>query len=404
MGIDPLKSIDDLKKGIEGLIFFQKLFGNIWHTSKYKVLHRIREPFRVLKLSDDIFSKKLDMNSNVTVQGKLVRYSQTYKPTTYMPQLLSSANIKRTPINFFETREEVSLQVNTFQLPVQVIPPILNGEDKYEVAFLYPSEFESFISPENSEKRLNNSDNFLNISQELYCIPVLLPYGNLDNLAENEVKITGVISKLPIEIINNNLLYEDMLGEFAYGYCRPTNPHHIAFCLDCRDSQYSDFSVIRKLPSLAAAIYLEGHFENISYTPEHIWALKNAIPNGAALHVSFDTRNGNCNYPTEHEKISVVGNGLDTFGFYMQVDLLNTNRLDKDLRELKTFQNTFSKQAEANFRALGNPTKFKPDFLFDYRRQKFFHPDGVLVSEKVKNIVRDNPSLEEGVNWIRNSY
>lgn len=391
-----------------GMSIFKSLHG-LGKIGLTKARNRISTPLRVEKLSDDLFSSAISYGAVVTVKGVLTRYGQTYRPLSYVPTIPAKSDDKvvgvlRDP----RTRQlvqkcETTARFRLFQFPVQTLPPFEDESGRYCLAFLYPEGFNSFLLPEDPKKKQVSKSDTLLIASSHQPIPVLLPEEMLENVAESNVTVTGVVSLLPEPVVDSISTYMcQTREELNYAFLRPHSTR-IGFCLDCRDRLNSDFRQDSKLSSLPGALYVEGHFEGVvddRYKAE----FKASIPKGLPLNFCYSDHPGKDLFLTADEHVSVVGSEPSIYGFYAETDLVDQRRMHNSIKHLNEFYTEFRKSAANKVRReCSAEVRFKPDFVFDYRRQRYFHPDGVLRSTEVDDVLTKHRELAEVASWLRNA-
>lgn len=383
---------------------FKSLYG-FGKKAITKVKTRYSAPLRVQKLSDDFFSSNIKVSTTVTIDGFLSKYGFCYKPSTYSTVLLDRSVERGGLIGFDEAGKlvqgaQMQTKAKLFQFPVQILPTIEIDKNKYNICFIYPKEFSSFILGANEDKKVKkNSEDHLDIQDAHRGIPVLVPDFMFHNYTESYVKLTGVISLLPEDLCTSFIEKSgETLNNFTYHYIRPYSPN-VGFCIDCRDEMNSDIAIERKPDSILAAIYIESHLEGISGS-DFVETIKKSIPN--VLPHIFRWGNESRNFFNVEDDISVVGTDSHAYGFYIETNLVDQVTLDKDLKKLVEFYQSFRKSSMNNIRNNhGVEARLKPDFVFDYRRQKLFHPDGVLSSIEAKDVIKADYSLHDVANWVK---
>lgn len=392
-----------LKDAIEAFLPFKRL-GGIAIT---KARNRISTPFRVEKLSDDFFNSHLKFGSIITVKGVLSRYASNYRPLSYVPTIPRNASLELggysldMESNRLLQKRSMKASFEVFQFPVQSLPPVKSDAGEFCIAYLYPEGFKSFLLDTEKEERERSSDRLI-ITDANCPIPVLVPEIILENFSESLVTLTGVLTIIPDEI--TSLLASrscETLASFNRAFHRPSSLR-VSFCLDCRDPVNADVRLDKRLETLPAAIYVEGHFEGVvddRYRNE----FKAAVPNVMDLDFGYETHPGKILYVTQNQHVSVIGSLPSVFGFYAETDLLDSREFDTKLRGLQKFYTDFRKSAgRAIKKSNGADARFKPDFLFDSRRQNFFHPEGVLASKEVDEVLRKHAELQEVASWLNN--
>lgn len=296
---------------------------------------------------------------------------------------------------------QMTTMIKLFQFPVQILPECKINDEKFNIAFIYPKSIDSFILNVDKKKENNkDTENSLLITASHQFIPVLLNKDAFHNCCESNIKLTGIVSLLPEPMINNFLsISGETIHEFSYHFLRPFSPN-IGFCIDCRDNMNSDFNVLKKPNSFMGTIYVEAHLEGINGT-EFGETIKSSIPN--ALPFSFRWGNEDRNFYNIQDNISVIGTDSNSYGFYLETDLYSQTTFDNDVKHLVNFYHTFRKSVMNNIRKQhGVEVKLKPDFVFDYRRQSLFHPEGVLTAKEAKEVMHNDQTLCPVANWIKN--
>lgn len=390
-----------LKDAIEAFLPFKRI-GAIGIT---KARNRISTPFRVEKLSDDFFNAHLKFGSTVTVKGVLSRYASSYRPLSYVPTIPRKASLELKGLSFdmeskrILQKKSMTTSFDAFQFPVQALPSFKSDAGKFCIAYLYPEGFKSFLLDTDIEERERSADQLI-ITDANRPIPVLVPEIILENYSESLVTLTGVLSIIPEDI--TSLLAGrgcETLASFSSAFHRPSSLR-VSFCLDCRDPLNSDIRLDKRLESLPAAIYVEGHFEGV-VDDRYLDEFKSAVPDAMDIDFGFESFPGKILYVTKNQHVSVIGAWPSVFGFYAETDLLDCREFDTKLKGLHKFYTDFRKSAGRAIKEKnGTEARFKPDFLFDSRRQNYFHPEGVLASKEVDEVLSKHSELTEVATWL----
>ena len=396
----------------DGLGVYKSLYG-LGRSIVPKVRNRIVTPYRVQKLSDDVFSSNIKFGSTVTVKGKLTRYAPTNRPLSYSEIIPSQAHetvsgVKLDPVSKrLHEERTMKARFKSFQFPVQTLPSIEGESGRFCIAWLYPTEFEGFLLDKKKGRdggsEADSQGCGLEINSTHRPIPVLVHQNDLENIGESLVTLTGVVS----------LLSEDMVDLFAYRACEfrldfysgflRFQSNSLGFCIDCRSKFDSDFINDGRLSSLPGSLYVEGHFQGV-VDDRYFTEFKDSIPKGFPLSFRYTSIPGKSFYFSEDEYVSVVGADPSIFGFYVEADLADAHDMHIKVGRLRNFYSSFRKKASGLIRKKYSiDTKFKPDFVFDYKRQSYFHPEGVLSSLEVDEVLEKNRELTETVDWLRNN-
>lgn len=396
-----MELVSGLKDAIEAFVPFKKI-GSIALT---KIRNRVTTPYRVEKLSDDFFNSRINIGSVVTVKGVLSRYAPTYRPLSYVPTIPRKGEGKITGLsrepgsNRIIQHKTLTTSFQTFQFPVQALPPMQNELGRYCIAYLYPESFNGFLLEQDPNKKDNLADSLL-INDSSRMIPILIPEHVLENNSECRVTLTGVVSLIPEDItrlLSNGSC--ETRSSFYYAFHRPTSVK-ISFCIDCRTETSFDIRQNARLETLPAAIYIEGHFEGVAderYRNE----FKLAVPDVLDFDFGFATHPGKILYVTANKHISAIGALPSIFGFYAETDLADNRDLDVKLSAMQQFYKKFRQSAGREIRQQsGTEAKFKPDFIYDWRRQNYFHPEGVLSNKDVDIVLKAHAELTEITSWL----
>ncbi|WP_156160364.1 hypothetical protein [Pseudomonas sp. 21] len=397
-----MELLSNLQTAIDIFQPFRKL-GKIAIT---KGKSRLTTPYRVEKLTDDFFSSRLKVGTCITVSGVLSRYAPTYRPMSYVPTITRDSQAKVTGTKYdFESRRIIKDKVlnanfTSFQFPVQALPPIKTDDGKFCIAYLFPDTFNGLLLEEDPQKKENLSDRLL-IKDNCCPIPVLIPEIMLENYSEYAVTLTGVLTLLPDEVhekIDAGMC--ETRAAFYRAFHRPTSLR-TSFCIDCRSNLDSDIRSKSRLESFPAAIYIEGHFEGV-IDSTYYYDFKTSVPHGLDLDFSYADHPGKTLYTVEDPHISLIGSFPSIFGFYIEANLTDSRDLDLKLNKLNKFYTEFRKNSARTVKKRNNiDLSFKPDFIFDWRKQNFFHPKGVLANREVDEVIKRNSELEETALWLR---
>lgn len=394
----------DLVSSIAGGIRIFKSLRELATVGITRGRRRLTTPYRIEKLADDVFQANLAFGAIVTVRGLLSRYGPMYRPLTYTPSIPLDTKEKRVGMSFKNGRlvenREARINFGVFQFPVQALPPLKDSGGVTSIGFLYPEGVTSFLLNKREDSD-DISDDVLDITPEHRPVPVLLNEEALSNFEQKVVTVTGVISIIPDPLADDlakNIC--QVRKRFFYNFLREESLR-IGFCLDCRDESFSDFHSDLSIQSLRGALYLEGHFQGAPVDIMDV-DVRGCIPQGVPLNFEYQPYVGKRHYLTQEDRIAIVASRPGAFGFYTEVDLVDARDMEAGLRRLKRFQNEFRKGVERLMKDKHSAlVKFKPDFIFDYRRQRYFHPEGVLNSSSVGQILERDPEKRPVIDWLR---
>lgn len=396
--------LKDIETGLKIFDSFLR-FKNILKT---KAKHYFSEPIRIEKITDDYFSSKLDVGSVITTKGLLTRYGFNYRPRTYIttiPMFLSDQSTGK-KIEIENKKYEYRLLnaiYKPFQFPIQSLPKIEADTGKFKICYLYPSTTNSFILDEDKNKYSQGQkillDDHLKITSQHQGIPVLLNENDIEKLCEKIVKITGIVTDIPDDILDNLMTSLcKTRRDFYYSFLRPTAPR-TGFCIDCRDNINSDFTIKSPIKSLLGAVYLESHFNNLNIDNFET-ELRNAIPNYIDIRMKYKTYPDIIHYNTNNE-INLMYHRNGVYGFYIETDLVDQIKFDISLKKLQAFYSFFATNSQKIIQdKFDLQSDLKLDFLFDYKRQKLFDHNGVLLSAEISQILEKNHGFDDTIKWL----
>lgn len=392
-------------KSIQGGIAIFKTTYDIYTNVKTKAIHRIHTPQLIDTISSEYFNGNLKASSIITTNGYLSRYCNLYYPRTYASNIPGVSSHKYLGYEQKNGKMLGKAQQTTtyqlFQIPVQTLPLLPGNNEAFQVGYLYPNNFRSFIL-EIDEKKKNNklADDNLLISNEVKPIPVLLNKDDFNKLCENNIKITGIITEIPNEMEEQiTSRFNSTLMDFSYNYFRPYSPR-IGFCIDCRLKSSSGFTTINSKNNLRGAIYIEAHFQD--YNDDSLEnEIRKVIPDVLPLVFKTGDKPEITPYCTTGD-IRVIRRDGNIYGFYTETDLLDQEEYEVKLKKLHATYDSFRKKSQQVIRSItGKDFKLKPDFIYDYRRQKLFHPDGVLLSNEINTIMENDNTTSNIIDWLR---
>ena len=163
-----------------------KGFYELFKRGYTKTRKWLKDPTRVEKLSDDVFSSRIEFGKIVTVEGKLSRYATTFRPKTYDPSIggpTLRGNTYDPNSGVTAVGVKVTIQSRTFQYPAQTLPSFEDDTGRYCVAFLYSNDFSGLILEQTPPTGQPSEMNRFIIEAKNRPIPVLLPADTLENIA-----------------------------------------------------------------------------------------------------------------------------------------------------------------------------------------------------------------------------
>ncbi|MEK8016648.1 MAG: hypothetical protein VSS75_007240 [Candidatus Parabeggiatoa sp.] len=386
---------------------FRQIFSLIRTPLKYYLDNPIID-FHLL--ADSYFNNKITVGQQITVKGYLSKYLLTHRSNFHIPYTQKAGETKITP-NEIGHGGSVKMEIKSIntQLPIQSFPHIKsNGVNKY-IYFLYQPDFESFILEEDSNKK-NSQDSkkhecILRIKNKNKPIVIISPF-NINQKAENLVKITGILNEFDINLTPIfSSFFSETQAKILENSFRPYNESVQSLCIDLSEKTNSKLgSLNHSLKSVLATIYAETHFENTGLISNYSHYIGDLLPNAyPGLHwSSFNSNNGKIACGLCESNVSIVTRDFSEFAYYIETDLVNKNINKQNIQELKVFIDTFRKNVRRFCKKQASVDIVNVyDFLYDYSRAAFFHPKGIMSSQFSKNIVSENNNLEETQHWLQ---
>jgi len=403
-----IQNYNETKNRIEFFESIRSGFGFL----KTAIKHKLGEEIELSKLSEKILLNRDLLDTQISTRGFISKYSLNFKPTSFIPMIsqlsFEKHKIDRRLLKVKQQKQYTQTEKSVHhQIPVQVLPQQRQQETNmlYNIMFLYPMEFDSFLIERSDEKMMSGNEvDFLSIQNKHKAIPVLLPKKIAEKISEKYVKITGTIGVIDEGINFKHFSNPDQtLIELSSNFQNIYAEDPISFCLDCRDLSNFVLDEIGTCEDLKATMYIESQIDNLIDQD-----LTNHIQKINAL--AFDL-NGGINFKLDNEKniVSLPSND-DVFitsclsniiGFSTTVDLMNEENYKLKLIRLQRKHNKFRKEALVFLKKqYGSKHLLKPNFIFDFRRAKMFYHKGVLQSTIKDEILEKNPNLENTVKWF----
>lgn len=398
----------DLFDSIENFDKIRNLYISVERPIKKVYRKYLKDVVRVEKIADMFFSGEEIVGKVVKVEGFLSRYGYCFTPRTYIPFIPGKGH--QIELGRRYNAETKSLQIKyqqiipkrRFHFPSQILPSLKpENANPFVVSFLYPSELCSFLFPKNKENMGNKKNSTLDITPSHRGIPVLMSENDALNLNGKNVKVIGIISRLP-EILEHTFSAKlcELRKSLYNNFMRPYSERG-SFCLDCRDPDNFDCQTLSMLPSLKGVLYIESHLDNLPSDPQIDSLIKLSVPKVLNLSEGCSNRPDLDMYVLESD-VSVIRDKGNVFGFYIETDFMDQNIYANSLDQLHRIYDGFRKVSMNNIRsAIGMECKLKPDFLFDFQKQKIFHPEGVLRSKEIEKVLERNESFKSTVDWLR---
>ena len=164
---------------------------------------------------------------------------------------------------------------------------------------------------------------------------------------------------------------------------RPFSESIGSLCIDLRNEH--NITTIDKKSSMNGLLYVESHIESLNAITDYQKIIGVSLP-GAFPGLHWVSFNNNIFYGLAKSDVFVASNEFSKFAFFIEADLCDERNYQSSLKKLHEFTQIFRKTLQKHVRELCR-IKMQYDFLFDYRKAKLFHPDGVLVSKDIESIL-----------------
>lgn len=348
----------------------------------------------------DYYDGVSGQGSLVTIEGLISPYVMSSRPRFDADTMMKMTGSKVSPTsNPYESKVSVGMMVVDGQYPVQTIPPVLiDGKLNY-LYFLYPPDLTSFLLDGRVSDK--TKDELINRTQK----PVLvISHDNLYSELNKIVKVTGALVEADSDVVASlSKSFSDAHQQILNNSIRPFADGRSSLCLDLRvGHKITEFNERKIIPAI---IYLESHFENILKIPNYQKFAGTSIPRVAdGFHWSANSEKG-LYWGMNTTDTSVCTSDYESYGFFTDVFINDKVSFERQMQLFHGFISVFRKNLQNRAREEhGVEVKHKIDFIFDFNRAKYFHPEGVMVSQKVEAMLRDNSHLQMDVEWIRRGY
>ncbi len=364
------------------------------------------------ELADYYFNNSLHHGQSVTVHGFLSKYVLTYRHNYYSPYTHRTGQVLRAPT--YNKQETVKMEIKSqvTQLPIQTFPHFTKENKQKYIYFLYHPSFKSFhTSKANdttpaSENTLQNGC-ILDINESLRPIVLISPK-NLEQFCNNYIKVTALINTFDPDITKLffSQLNEPLTSIFSNTF-RPYNESNISLCLDLSiDPSQCMITTQERITSLPATLYVETHFDNINSSKTHLNSIGGLLPKAyPGLHwVSFGekgTHDSKVKFGLCDSSTSIATVNFVNFAHYTDVDIVSTDFSDK-LKALKDSIELFRKNVCRFYKKTYNSNiRHVYDFIFDYKREYLFHPEGIMSSGSLAQEIKEDNELSVTLKWLK---
>lgn len=348
----------------------------------------------------DYYDGVKGLGSLVTVEGLISPYVMSSRPRFDADTMMKMTGSRILPTsNPYESSVSVGMMIVDCQYPVQTIPPIsIDGKLNY-LYFLYPPDLTSFLLDKRAPDK--TKDELINRTQK----PVLvISHDNLYSELNKIVKVTGALVEADADVVSFlSKSFSNAHQQILHNCIRPFAEGRSSLCLDLRTQNKITYFNDRKI--IPATIYLESHFENILKIPNYQKFAGTSIPRRAdGFHWSANSEKG-LYWGMNTTDISVCTSDYENYGFFTDILLNDKVSFERQMQLFHGFISVFRKNLQNRARdEHGVEIKHKIDFIYDFNRAKYFHPEGVMVSKKIEAMLRDNSHLQSDVEWIRQGH
>jgi hypothetical protein len=348
---------------------------------------------------EDYFGDVTAPGSIVTVEGFLTRFIMSPRSGFDSETITKVTGVNKTPIPL-SNQVKVEMSINTYpaNYPIQAAPPIELDGKKVFIYFLYAPDFDTFhLAPRGGGENIGKEDLICRSQQPVIVIsPELLVQD-----VNKAVRITGELAEADVEVAVSlfgdlSLAHQSILRNSI----RPFVEGRSTLCLDLR--RYHKISSDNIKKPIPAVLYVESHFENLLKIPNYQKFIGESFP-GSTLGLHwFGNNHSPLSWGLNSTETAVCTSDFESYAFFMDTQINNFELYEKKIRLLHGFVEVFRKTIQNGARAnYGVEIKHQIDFMFDYSKARLFHPDGVMVSKKIEEALRQDPSLKTNIDWIK---
>lgn len=355
---------------------------------------------------DEIFPEIIKGNINfgdtIECGGFLSKYSQTFKPMSFVPSLAGKANekIKSKKIVDGKLMGKAQLEVSwqRLQAPIKILPSINN----LQLCFLYRENFDTFIYPVEKE----NGEEEIIVPEKGRPIPVLININENSHAIDKFVEMKAKIISIPSEWIKMlQGIYDDLLIKHNCNYFNPYSEKSSFICLTLLNEN-TNLNVIKDSPSdVMAQVFAEIHVEGLeNYEDEQKKIVFNSIPERASKGINVITIEGYNAFPfITKGSIRVVFKKPNIIGLYTEINLFNNKNYFETISDLHHYSRKLSRNIQnISEEVIGKRLKTKTDFVFDPTKAHLFDSRGILNING--NFYRDfdYDTHKNTINWYKN--
>lgn len=392
---EPLKAGDYLEyyqAGISLLAFVRKAAGSIKAALKH---YSATGVVTVDRAVEDYFNQITGPGSIITVEGFLSRYILTERVNFDSERFARSqgGTVKNNILNPFVDDVEIKIMFEAGQYPVQAIPPIPDGKGVVCLYMLYPPDTNSFLLEPGSDDKLSR------IGRRQKPIVVVSDEEFLSGL-NSVVRLTGVIKQLSGSAES---LFYGRLGsankKIVDRFFNPYREEVNSLCIDLRGGE-ARLSVLNEKKGVPGVIYLESHFEGVHGLPVYQKLIGESLP-GAYPGLHWNTLDG-ISWGLSESSVAIGTKDYVNYCYQVETDLCGGERYARDVRALNEFLQKFRKAVQNRARReFGVEIKHGIDFVFDNRKARLFHPDGVFSAKEYSEASSSDEVIRETGDWLK---
>lgn len=368
-------------------------------TKVKRVLNKI---YSVDRLSDEYFEGNLGFGDKIIVEGTLSKYGYMYKPKAYPGFISQPSRFKRKLPKGVNSSFETKLSI--CQQPVQKINSFQGDSGTYNICFLYPSSFDSFIMDLDENGKNENvpiEELQLRVEPKHKPIIIILSEDQTNKYSERKVKLEGIIRKIPTDIsdeLQNNF---DKFRKQVYSNTFRPFSERIGFCVDCRGKE-NLIENIQNLTKLEGYVYIESHISGKEFDVEDGF-FNDIIPSSLSpkfiIPIILGENNSTASF-TGQENVRITMHKDYIFGFFAKLDLKNDRFTNYHLKELIAKYKKFEKATNDKLKKHKISATVELDFIFDSERTKLIETN-LLQSDEIDEIIEKEASLTELINWLQ---
>lgn len=342
----------------------------------------------------------------VNLEGTFSEYSHTYHPITYMPTIQVSTDSEHVKMFTYKASSKFGL----FQPPVETMPEIQFDGRNYRLGFIYPNDFEGFRYNslfKSYEEAVKENLPYINIPDSAKPVPIIYR-GDKTYSSGDKFIIKAKVIELPYEQINILAKHLDGFPGIAFSKVfdfLSTNKKSLCLLVDNETTTLKKKDIY-SVESFPATFFIEGHLEQKNGDLDLTDVLYNAIPNYIEPPI---VNNGKkiygINYKgfIDHSSLFTTGDVRIIFrkpffiGFYIEIDLANSNNYKSCLEELKKTVRKFDQNVQYN---TNRKAFFHVDFISDKKLINYLGLPRVLTGTQTLNLINQQPELAETREWL----